>query len=72
MARHIMQVRTSRLTLSTALTLVQAPESFLATYHAVKDGAAPDMDWLRKDGGKVFLKRSETGRSVRLIAYSYP
>jgi hypothetical protein len=59
-----------KLTLKKAMSVVQYPEGFLATYFAVKDGAVPALDWLRLDGGKVILVRR--GCLVQLTTYGYP
>lgn len=62
-----------RLTLKSALQVVQQPEHFLATYWALRDCpplTGRGLDWLRKDGGKVTLERQ--GCLVRLTTYSYP
>lgn len=59
----------AKLTLAVALTLVQEPDAFLAAYHAVKDGALPQHDWLKRNGGKVYLKRR--GCLVQLTQYDY-
>lgn len=56
----------AKITLSTALMVVCDPESFLATYFAIKEGALRSVLWNRRDGGNVLLKRR--GCTVRLLA----
>lgn len=46
-----------KITLAVALTMCYARDEFLAHFYAVRDGAVNNVDMLRMDGGKIYLRR---------------
>lgn len=44
--------------LTTALALVEDPDNFMECYCSMKKSKLEFMDWPRRDGGKVYLKRT--------------